>query len=729
MKAENGRVFRDRKIDPTKSLDIVRHLNELDDIRVRTRLKQRCKQKGSTVDIPSPNSLPTCSGIETPSCKLVTKWYESESLFLCEKKKFTVPEGYIRAAQEKQKHPQASQGLEYDLDEEDEAWLSEKSGKLARRVGEEDLEKMLIRLEFALHATTSHKEQTESEDKNGEGENKKATSSASACLPQESAIAVLAADGFSHLVYQDLALVYKYWVGKRDRAKKPLLRCLQPPPALDESNPYDLFCGQYTKNRYRSPSSSSKSKAKHESGHSFWQPKPNVDLTIPKALQHFKESFLPAKSVTVMSGKLTGRLLEGLRHQQEYVSYHGRLMHPSEFEFMGAGESHRNWKAALRVKNQGSNLESSTSTSGSGGGSSEAGEPGLSVGEWLRIRGKQLGNDVLGKIVSIYNKKLNMFKSGIIEDFDRINGQHHVRYLDGLEEEWLHLPMERVRWLPGSSLDFGIRVLKKVRKRTPMRSHLKCNNIHSKDGAVGLKFFNSRKALQFQLATVQGWFRNILQSALNFAAARMQPVTAFPLKRGEFNGLAKLGSKKGKALLKWAPGYAKGKGQSEEGQNPEILPVLVGDLEGHLVSGCSQRQEMILFEGKEVSPEDFVRKSGEYLWPSWTNVIQVRMKDDSPGPSVGDWLRARGHEVGATVVSKGVGVYRPEVGTFQWGNVVAFDRLSGKHLIQYEDGLREWLFLSLHFIKWVSSTVGERKKRKTNTGAMGGSVSKRLRFV
>lgn len=145
------------------------------------------------------------------------------------------------------------------------------------------------------------------------------------------------------------------------------------------------------------------------------------------------------------------------------------------------------------------------------------------------------------------------------------------------------------------------------------------------------------------------------------------------------------------------------------------------------MSGCSQREDMVIFEGKEIKPVDFVLRSGVPLLSSWINLIQVNMKEDKPGPVVGDWLRARGHEVGITVVSKGLGVYRPEIGTFQWGNVVAFDRLSGKHLIQYEDGLREWLFLSLHFIKWVSS-VTDQKKRKRTTGG-GVSASKRLKFV
>ena len=153
-----------------------------------------------------------------------------------------------------------------------------------------------------------------------------------------------------------------------------------------------------------------------------------------------------------------------------------------------------------------------------------------------------------------------------------------------------------------------------------------------------------------------------------------------------------------------------------------------------LISGCSQREDMVLYEGKEITPAEFVAKSGiagptsqPVHWSAWPNLIQVKQKESDlmAGPTVGDWLRARGHEVGVTVISKGVGVYRPEIGTFQWGNVVAFDRLSGKHLIQYEDGLREWLFLSIHFIKWASTTVGEKRKLQGNTAA----VAKRLKFT
>ena len=70
------------------------------------------------------------------------------------------------------------------------------------------------------------------------------------------------------------------------------------------------------------------------------------------------------------------------------------------------------------------------------------------------------------------------------------------------------------------------------------------------------------------------------------------------------------------------------------------------------------------------------------------------------GPSVGDWLRARGHELGVGAVGKGVGVYMADQGTFQWGNVICFDRYNGKHLIQFEDGSREKLFLNLHLCMW-----------------------------
>ena len=54
----------------------------------------------------------------------------------------------------------------------------------------------------------------------------------------------------------------------------------------------------------------------------------------------------------------------------------------------------------------------------------------------------------------------------------------------------------------------------------------------------------------------------------------------------------------------------------------------------------------------------------------------------------------------SSTVGKGVGVYRPDSGAFQWGNVLAFDRLSGKHLLQFENGRREWLWASIHFMKY-----------------------------
>ena len=38
-----------------------------------------------------------------------------------------------------------------------------------------------------------------------------------------------------------LTAVYEYWTDRRQRLKKPLLRRLQPPPAPNDSNPFNVF--------------------------------------------------------------------------------------------------------------------------------------------------------------------------------------------------------------------------------------------------------------------------------------------------------------------------------------------------------------------------------------------------------------------------------------------------------------------------------------------------------
>ena len=144
MKGSTGRVFRDRKIDEHKRLDIVRDLSELDDVRARAYLTNPLPSLESRSLCGASSSPPSSTlenlrslDIETPSCKVVTKRYENEFF---ERKTFVVPDGYIKASHERQRNPET--GLEYDLDEEDEVWLSER--EKGSKVLEEDLENMLF---------------------------------------------------------------------------------------------------------------------------------------------------------------------------------------------------------------------------------------------------------------------------------------------------------------------------------------------------------------------------------------------------------------------------------------------------------------------------------------------------------------------------------------------------------------------------------------------------------
>jgi len=682
MKAENGKTVRDRKVDPNKRLQVIRDFSQLEDSKVCQVLKAKTQQGSALQKL---RTLSTCS-IETPCCRPINKWYESDFFG---RKRYIVPEQYIRISEERQKAPQT--GLEYDLDEEDEAWLS---CRKRHRVTEDDLENILIRLEFALHATKPPKDRARAA----------AHASVSDSLPRESALAILAARGFSHLTYQDLTELYKYWVQKRDKAQRSLLVCLQPPPALDDNNPYDLFCG-HDKRSSKENCSTKPSKlrrlSQHVGCHSLWQPSSDVELSLPAGLSPRREH-KPA-TLRVTCGGATATLLWGLRRGEERVSYKRRIIHPSEFiariGMASDAYTQRVWKTTLRVSE------------------GDRGD-GPSLSEWLRVKGREVGGqDVFGSVVSVYDPKLDHFRCGIIQDFDRANGQHLVLYLNGVDREWLYLQMEWVKWLPSRSEDFGIQVPKRVGPRTPLRNGRRVPRIPqvSKGGS-----FSSRRALQFQLTTVQGWLHTALHSffslassirssASRLAAAAGPPVGArLKRKRGEGDRtLPEVKKRKKKSAA--ADGSHAGPPASSS-RNPELLPVAAGDLEGFLVSGsCHGRKGVfILVDNKEITPAEFLVQSGmsrqQAHRADWASIIQVNRnhaeRQRSPGGVVGDWLRARGHETGQPVVGKGVGVYRPDSGAFQWGNVLAFDRLSGKHLLQFENGRREWLWASIHFMKY-----------------------------
>eukprot|EP00879_Flechtneria_rotunda_P016785 GHRR01017568.1.p1 GENE.GHRR01017568.1~~GHRR01017568.1.p1 ORF type:complete len:620 (+),score=238.42 GHRR01017568.1:338-2197(+) len=134
--------------------------------------------------------------------------------------------------------------IEYDLDNEDEDWLQ--GYNIGRsRLSDTLFEKMLWKLEIAC-AEALENTLTAA----GAGPSERTAASAVAAidhLPKQEAVRLLTIEcgGREKLVWD----VYQYWVNKRKRWGKPILRRLQAPTAPSDQNPYNTFRSREKVNR------------------------------------------------------------------------------------------------------------------------------------------------------------------------------------------------------------------------------------------------------------------------------------------------------------------------------------------------------------------------------------------------------------------------------------------------------------------------------------------------
>ena len=128
--------------------------------------------------------------------------------------------------------------VEYDLDDEDRAWLGTAFNAGGQpRLPADRLEAMVWRLEVANAAATDAALAAA-----GALAAERSSAAAAATtdhLPRPDALAVLAR--VAPLRPAALAAVYEYWVAKRARAGRPLLRRLRAPTAAADTNPYHVF--------------------------------------------------------------------------------------------------------------------------------------------------------------------------------------------------------------------------------------------------------------------------------------------------------------------------------------------------------------------------------------------------------------------------------------------------------------------------------------------------------
>ena len=152
------------------------------------------------------------------------------------------PEYYLRSKLSCGLPPETTSFVEYDLDNEDEDWLDGYNDG-ADVLPAEKFEEMLWKLEIACADANEKimKANTSSAAARGQVisyQEKVDALSVVTNLPKNKALELLQEISGKQAI---LTAVYEYWVDKRKRVKKPILRRLQPPPAPNDTNPFNVF--------------------------------------------------------------------------------------------------------------------------------------------------------------------------------------------------------------------------------------------------------------------------------------------------------------------------------------------------------------------------------------------------------------------------------------------------------------------------------------------------------
>ncbi|RRT66945.1 hypothetical protein B296_00039728 [Ensete ventricosum] len=216
--------FRPRPLDIHKKLPIVKSVKEFDDEEVpataastRNSHLLRIATENEVHQTPSKASS-SSQEIPTPQFSVVDT-YERDYT-----PTFTQTASYIRG---RGARAEISEFVEYDLDNEDDGWLEEFNYE-GKTLTPEKFEIILFKLEVMDH---------------------KARERAGVITPTfGSPIPVLLQLDAAEEALQPLCVrypvfqsVYNYWKLKREQWQKPILRRLQPPPPVNDTNPYNVF--------------------------------------------------------------------------------------------------------------------------------------------------------------------------------------------------------------------------------------------------------------------------------------------------------------------------------------------------------------------------------------------------------------------------------------------------------------------------------------------------------
>ncbi|XP_010459211.1 PREDICTED: uncharacterized protein LOC104740348 isoform X2 [Camelina sativa] len=211
--------FRPRPLDIHKKLPILKSFKDFEDEETPSSITRNSQLLRIEVD--NEPQVPTkklISEIPTPQY-LVVDTYERDY-----SRTFNQPASYLRA---RGARAELGEFVEYDLDNDDDDWLFE-FNKEKMVLTPEMLELIIFKLEVL---------------------DLKARERAGVITPTlglpvpvllqfDAAIEALQSLPIKYGVFQ---AIFSYWKNKRERWQKPILRRLQPPPPVNDTNPYNVF--------------------------------------------------------------------------------------------------------------------------------------------------------------------------------------------------------------------------------------------------------------------------------------------------------------------------------------------------------------------------------------------------------------------------------------------------------------------------------------------------------
>lgn len=221
--------FRPRPLDIHKKLPIVKSVKDFEDDDVPTTTTTTSSTRNLHLfrlpsDIPDTtevHQIPTkkvAAEIPTPQYVVVDTYERDYS------RTFSQPTSYLRG---RGARAELGEFIEYDLDNEDDDWLQEFNNE-RKTLPPEKFEFLIFKLEVLDHKARERA-----------GVITPTLGSPIPVLLQfDAAIEALQVQSFRYAVLQS---VYSYWKEKRERWQKPILRRLQPPPPVNDTNPYNVF--------------------------------------------------------------------------------------------------------------------------------------------------------------------------------------------------------------------------------------------------------------------------------------------------------------------------------------------------------------------------------------------------------------------------------------------------------------------------------------------------------